>query len=201
MLDLFMEPKFKYFVGNQFIPIFIVIVCSLILTHKTISPLRAATSIGILFYFSYFVHIFFHNLPDIFNIHINCHHDVESNKNIINRYINLFIEVATNVMFFVIFYFIQMALNIDFVPNIIIVYYAIIYISVHIVNYSLLHLAKSHVIHHQTTGEKKTCNYGPDYADHVFGTNYDDTFENYDHIIPNAIISFFITYYLYKPKI
>ncbi len=196
-----MEPKFKYFVGNQFIPIFIVIVCSLILTHKTISPLRAATSIGILFYFSYFVHIFFHNLPDIFNIHINCHHDVESNKNIINRYINLFIEVATNVMFFVIFYFIQMALNIDFVPNIIIVYYAIIYISVHIVNYSLLHLAKSHVIHHQTTGEKKTCNYGPDYADHVFGTNYDDTFENYDHIIPNAIISFFITYYLYKPKI
>lgn len=196
-----MEPKFKYFVGNQFIPIFIVIVCSLILTHKTISPLRAATSIGILFYFSYFVHIFFHNLPDIFNIHINCHHDVESNKNIINRYINLFIEVATNVMFFVIFYFIQMALNIDFVPNIIIVYYAIIYISVHIVNYSLLHLAKSHVIHHQTTGQKKTCNYGPDYADHVFGTNYDDTFENYDHIIPNAIISFFITYYLYKPKI
>ena len=196
-----MKHKFKHFVGNQFIPIFIVFVFGLFLTQKTTSPLRVVCSIGILFYFSYFIHVFFHNLPDIFNVHVYCHHDVESNKNIINRYINLFIEVVTNILFFVIFYFIQRILNIDFVPNIIIVYYAIIYVSVHIINYSIFHVAKSHVIHHETTGEKKTCNYGPDYADHVFGTNYDETFENYNHIIPNAMISFLITYYLYKPKI
>ena len=105
-------------------------------------------------------------------------------------------------MFFVIFYFIQKLLNIDFVPNIIIVYYALIYVSVHIINYSVFHLAKSHVIHHETTTEeKKTCNYGPDFADHLFGTNYDDNFENYNHIIPNILMAFLITYYLYKPQI
>jgi len=201
MLDLFMENKFKFFVSNQFIPIFIVIICCLILTHKTISPLRATVSLGILFYFSYFIHILFHNMPDIYNIHIYFHHNIESNKNIINKYINLFIELITNIMFFVIFYLSQKFLNIDFVPNIIIIYYAIIYISVHIINYSVFHLANSHVIHHQTTGGKKTYNYGPDFADHLFNTNYDNSFENYNHIIPNTIISFFITYYLYKPKI
>jgi len=201
MLDLFMEPKFKFLISNQFIPVFIVFVCGLVLTYKTISPLRAGSSIGILFYFSYFIHIFFHNLPDIFNVHINYHHDVESNKNIINRYINLFIEVVINIMLFVIFYFIQNILNIDFVPNIMIVYYGILYVSIHIINYSVLHLAKSHIIHHQTTGEKKTCNYGPDFADHLFGTNYDDNFENYNHIIPNILMAFLITYYLYKPQI
>ena len=58
-------------------------------------------------------------------------------------------------------------------------------------------------MHHESTAsmEKKTCNYGPDLVDHVFNTNCKEKFENYNHIIPNTLMSFLITYYLYKPEL
>ena len=56
----------------------------------------------------------------------------------------------------------------------------------------------------QSTDENKesACNYGPDFIDHLFNTKCDkNTFENYNHIIPNILISFLLTYYLYKPEL
>ncbi len=50
-------------------------------------------------------------------------------------------------------------------------------------------------MHHKTTDDEevKTCNYGPDLADHIFNTNCrKTTFENYNHIIPNTLMSFLI---------
>jgi hypothetical protein len=89
------------------------------------------------------------------------------------------------------------------VPEIIIFYYGFLYTTVHIINYSIFHTANEHVLHHDTTDDNtvKTCNYGPDLMDKIFETNYSNKFENYNHIIPNIMMSFLITYYFYKPTL
>ena len=80
-------------------------------------------------------------------------------------------------------------------------YYGFIYVSVHIINYSLFHASPEHVIHHNSSNSSKIYNFGPDLIDHIFYTNYSNTFENYNHIIPNILMAFLVTYYFYKPNI
>ena len=114
---------------------------------------------------------------------------------------NLSIELVTNIMFFVLFYYIQKILNIDVIPEILIFYYGFIYVTVHIINYSVFNCREAHVLHHTTSQHlDKTTNYGPDLADHICHTNNNNNFENYNHIIPNVILSFLTTYCIYKPK-
>ena len=202
MLHLIEKTHLPNFLRNQFISFFCVFVFGCLLTYKKYSPIHTGFAIFILFFYSYFIHIAFHNLPDIINLHVNHHHNAEENKNIINKLLNFLLEFATNVIFFVIFYYFQKLMNIHLVPNIIIFYYGFIYVTVHNINYSFFHVAEEHVLHHKTTDDAtiKTCNYGPDLADHIFNTNCNKTsFENYNHIIPNTLLSFLITYYLYKP--
>lgn len=185
---------------NQFLPNFIFVILGIILTYKTISPLRVTVSIFILYYFSYFIHRLFHYFPKNINIHTLFHHSKRGR--ILAKYFNLFVEFLLNVTFFIIFYYIQKLLHIAFVPEIIIFYYGFIYTSVHIINYSIFHCANSHVLHHENSHDiNKTCNYGPDLLDHLFSTNCNDKVENYDHILLNIIISFISTYYIFKPDI
>jgi sterol desaturase/sphingolipid hydroxylase (fatty acid hydroxylase superfamily) len=202
MLQLIEKTHLPNFLRNQFISFFCVFVFACLLTHKKYSPIYTGFGIFILFFYSYFIHIAFHNFPDIINIHVTHHHNVEENKNIMNKLLNFFLEFFTNIIFFVIFYYFQKLTNIHLVPNIIIFYYGFIYVTVHNINYSIFHVSEEHVLHHKTTDDDnvKTCNYGPDLADHIFNTNCNKTnFENYNHIIPNTLLSFLITYYLYKP--
>ena len=56
-------------------------------------------------------------------------------------------------------------------------------------------------MHHKSCDSGKTRDYGPNLVDHIFSTNSVDEFENYNHIIPNVITAFALTYYLYKPHI
>ena len=202
MIHLIQKTHLPDFLNKQFIPNFVFFVFAFLLTHKKYSPISVVFAISIIFVYSYFIHIAFHNLPNIINIHINQHHNNEINKNIINRILNLLLEFVTNIFFFVLFYYFQNLLNIHLVPNIIIFYYGFVYVTVHNINYSIYHTAEQHVLHHKTTdnADVKTYNYGPDLADHIFNTNYyKNKFENYTHIIPNILLSFLITYYLYKP--
>lgn len=201
MLHLLSKNYLPNFLHNQFIPNFCVLILAFLLTYKKYSPLITGISILILYIYSYFIHIAFHNLPNILNIHVNHHHNYEENKNILKRILNAVFEISTNILFFIIFYYVQRALNINLVPEILIFYYGFIYVSVHNINYSFYHAAKEHVMHHKSTDDitKETCNYGPDLVDHLFNTNCKETFENYNHIIPNTLMSFLITYYLYKP--
>ena len=204
MIHLIKKQHFPNFLYNQFIPILFYFILAILLTYKKYNPLNTWLSILILYFYSYFIHIAFHNFPDMINIHINHHHNREENKNIINKIINLVLELFTDIMFFVIFYYLQKLLNVNFVPNILIFYYGFIYVTTHIVNYSIFHAAKEHISHHKSTDENKesACNYGPDFIDHLFNTKCDkNTFENYNHIIPNILISFLLTYYLYKPEL
>lgn len=201
MLNLLSKNTLPNFFSNQFIQCFTTFILGLLLGYKKYSPILIIFSILILYYYSYFIHRLFHNLPYTINLHTMFHHNVKNNNNIIMRIINLLIELFTNIMFFVIFYLFQKLIKFDFVPEIIIFYYGFIYVSVHIVNYSLFHVSSQHVIHHKTFNGTKTYNYGPDLVDHIFNTNYSTNFENYNHIMPNVFLSFLITYYLYKPKL
>ena len=203
MLHLIQKTHLPNFLNKQFIPVFCFFVFAFLLTHKKYSPIYIGFSIFVIFYYSYFIHIAFHKLPDIINLHVNHHHNAEENKIIINKILNFLLEFVTNIIFFVLFYYFQQITNIHLAPNIIIFYYGFIYVTVHNINYSFFHVADEHVLHHKSTDDDrvKTCNYGPDLADHIFNTNCNETFENYNHIIPNTLISFLITYYFYKPQL
>jgi hypothetical protein len=200
---LSIKKKITNFFYNQFIVNFLAIVICVLLTYKKYSPIFSAVCMVILYYYSYFIHKLFHFIPECSSIHLYFHHNNE--KNIIINNLNLFIELLTNIGFFAIFYYIQKFFG-NIFPVIIIFYYGFIYTSVHIINYSIFHSSKAHLMHHKTSNNdiavgEKTCNYGPDLVDHIFQTNYDDNFENYDHIIPNILISFLVTYYIFKPEI
>jgi len=184
------------FFRHQFIIFLLIYTFLVLLTYKKYPPIQIGLGLVIIFTYSYFIHIIFHNLPSSINIHLLFHH----NKNIkINKYINILIETLTNILFFYIFYFLQKASKINFVPNIIIIYYGIIYITIHNINYSIFHLADNHILHHNS--KNKACNFGPDLLDHVFNTSCNNKYENYDPIIINTLFAFLITYYLYKPTL
>ena len=180
--------------ANQFIPNCLIGLFGCLLTYKTYSPLASLIQISILNLVFYFIHVELHKLPKIVNVHMNCHHNYEDNKNNINRMCNL--QKIINYFFYELF-------NITLPPEILVFYYGFIYVSTHIINYSIFHAAKEHVIHHESTENpnSKTYNYGPDLADHIFGTNSDNTFENNHHIIPNILISFLISYYVFRPAL
>jgi hypothetical protein len=105
-----------------------------------------------------------------------------------------------NTLMFVCLYIIQNILDFHLVPDIIIFYYGFFYVTVHNINYTIFHASESHVIHHSTI-DNKTYNYGPDVLDHLFNTAYTNDFENYNHILPNILVAFLVTYYIYKPKL
>ena len=136
MLHLIQKTHLPNFFNKQFIMFFYFFIFALLLTHKKYSPIYIGFSIFVIFFYSYFIHIAFHNFPDIINLHVNHHHNAEENKIIINKILNFLLEFVTNIIFFVLFYYFQQITNIHLVPNIIILYYGFIYVTVHNINYS-----------------------------------------------------------------
>lgn len=200
------KKKILEFAKFQFPVILIMVLFGLILTYKKFSPLNTILSLALLYYFSYICHVFAHYKPDSwFNFHMLFHHCKDKNISNQRHIINWFAEVFSNIfMFLVTFmilkYIIQYIFKVDFVPAILIFYYGIIYVTAHNINYSIFHVSESHIIHHKKANSKGACNYGPDIFDHIFGTNYNSKLENIWHLLPNIIISFLITYYLFKPN-
>jgi sterol desaturase/sphingolipid hydroxylase (fatty acid hydroxylase superfamily) len=194
MIDLLNKNLLPNYFYNQFIPSMMVVVFAILLCYKKYSPLYIILCINFLFIYSYLIHRLFHNLPKPLNIHIDYHHKIVENN--YKKYFNLIIELIANIMFFMLLYLIQHFTNIYLIPNILIFYYGFIYVSVHIINYSILHVSEEHVIHHKTSNEDSriTYNYGPDLIDHIFSSNYSREFENYNHIIPNVLIAFLMSY-------
>ena len=182
--DFFKKNNIKDFFKNQFLISIILIIIGIYLTKKKISPLYTIISLILLYFYSYFAHITFHLLPEIINPHL-LHHVKK-----INIILNLSIEIATNVFFFIFLYAFQKLINITIIPNILILYYGIIYVSIHIVNYSIFE-NKTHENHHKNN----MYNYGPDTMDHIFKTNFDNTWEDYVHILPNILFSYIICSY------
>tara|TARA_B110000285_G_C15137457_1_gene628070 strand:- start:3239 stop:3562 length:324 start_codon:yes stop_codon:yes gene_type:complete len=105
--------------------------------------------------------------------------------------------MATNILFFFILFIFQKLINITIFPNTLIIYYGMIYTSVHIINYSVFG-SNHHVKHHESINKAQYYNYGPDTIDHIFGTNFDDSWENFGHMLPNILVSYIICNYILK---
>jgi len=175
----------------QVIPFYILYIFGCLINIEK-SPIETAVSVYIISIYSYFIHVVLHKIPMKLNLHNWFHHYYDNNT------VNLFIELLLNLWMFGFFYIVQRLLNINVVSNKILIYYTMVYVSGHIINYSVFKV-RNHEIHHKTadTPNSKICNYGPDVYDHFFGTNYDDCWENYTHLVPNIVVSFLICYYLF----
>lgn len=186
----------------QFLTIFAAIVLAMVLAYDKYSPLASVVSFLILYFYSYFAHILAHYFPmQYLNLHLLLHHNHGFNTDTFNTVVNWIFEVGSNTIMFTGFYLIKLIFNLTFIPDVLIFYYAFIYISVHNINYTIFHADANHVIHHDTKNSNciwQTRNYGPDILDHLFGTNGDDKFECYFHMIPNVLVAFLLSYYLFK---
>lgn len=183
------------FFNKQFIPIACAFVLILVLTRGQYPPFQVGASMVILLFYSYFIHRLYHHLPipAMLNIHMGLHHKADQNDTPLKRAVNLLLEAGSNIVWiFGLFYGVQRVLKVHYVPNIVILYYGVIYVTMHIVNYSMFHAAPEHVAHHTTTDELNTRNYGPDLVDHLFSTNSSPEFENYNHILPNIMGAFLL---------
>ena len=192
--DFFKRKNMVNVLKYHFLQIMSLIVLSAYLAKDKFSPLYSFIYIPLLMLYSYFAHIIFgHMLP--YNTHL-LHH-----AGTFSRPINLALELFTDIMFFVVPYIAQKLIGYTLIPTVYLVFYAIAYVSVHIINYSIVKFP-THEKHHK---KKDTalgyCNFGPDTIDHLFGTNCDDNYENELHHVPNILASFFITYYLIHKKI
>ena len=191
--EFFNKDNLKKLFYYQSIPIYILYVFAALLTYETHHPFHAVISISFLTFYSYFIHWIIHKLPYNINIHMLFHHTKMSCPEI-----GLLIEFAYNILFFVFFYFLQVLTGLEIVPDIIILFYSVVYVSIHIINYSIFSV-RTHTMHHIMLDENVLCNYSPDIFDHYFGTNYDDCYENFSHFIPNIVVAFLVTYYVFTP--
>ena len=155
-----------------------------------------------LYLYAYLNHICLHIIPKMMNIHLFIHHT--PTKSNLYHSINLILEAIVDLLVFYFIYYLQYTMKANYIPNIMIFFYALLYTSIHIINYSIFHLDESHVLHHSTNSKnnnKNDCNFWPDTLDHLLSTNCDNRYENMYHYIPNVLIIFGITYYVFKPKL
>ena len=183
--SFFNKENLPKFFENHFMEILMIYVFSLLLMRNTtISPIVTLVSMYFLFVYSYFIHRIIHMIPREYNPHLLFHHS--DNKN--DYWFNWIIESIINVMFFVILYLINVYIN--KIPSVLILYYVMIYVSVHVINYSIFHLGENHRNHHLESTNK--CNYGPDTFDHLFNTECNSNYENYIHMLPNILGAYLI---------
>jgi len=142
---------FKY----AFIPYFIIYILAVLLTPSTSSIITMFTY-ALLILYTYLFHILLHLVPYPFDLHLRYHH-AEEFQNSTEELIAFWIEVLVDSGMFVIFYFIKEALSLKFLDNRVIVFIGMMYVSVHMINYSTFHVSPSHCLHH--TSEKIVGNY------------------------------------------
>lgn len=192
-VNFFNKENFKKFLYNQYSYSFIIIIFGIILTYKSISPFYSSFLIMGLMYYSYFIHVILHIIPEKYNPHLAFHHNIDFNSTKNNKIISFIIEAFfVNVGMFLLLYYFQILVGYELFPPILIMYYGIIYITVHNINYSILHIG-NHQKHHLGDSGEITTNFGPDTLDHFLGTNHDLTFEHMYHNIPNTIFAFLVT--------
>jgi hypothetical protein len=165
--------------------LYVTYICSLFLESAT-PLLQLRTGCIFIWFWAYFIHRLYHILPStgIFryiNIHLSLHHDHEK---VLPRPLELVLETFQNAIWFGILYVLQELTDIHIVPTSIIVFALLVYSSVHIINYSVFGSEK-----HRQQHLLPNVNFGPDFLDHIFGTNSDPEFENMAHFIPNCILS------------
>lgn len=194
-MDIYAKDKERlYMCVRAYLPMSIVTTtCSLFLEYQYTPFIHIMTGALFSWYWAYGIHRIHHSIPStgIFyylNPHISIHH---SDTKVLPRWLDLTIECLQNMAWFVPLYILQEVSNIHIVPNSIIALSLLVYASVHYINYSLFE-SKKHIAQHLNPH----INYGPDFLDHIFGTNSDDEFEDMSHFIPNCILSTLLIHYI-----
>jgi hypothetical protein len=180
-------------IDSTAITISVIFVCSVILASPERHWLHAGIGIGIMYFWVYFVHRAIHGLPkdgifQYINTHYIFHH--QHNK-LLDRRVELVLETLTDLGMSISLFVIQWLTGIWLVPISVILFYALTYTSTHIINYSIVG-SETHRNHHKDSDT----NYGPDTLDHLFGTSYDDKYEDLTPIALNAIGAFIVVYAL-----
>jgi len=138
--SFFNKQNFPDFLYNHFLYSTIIILFAIVLTYKTISPFYSIILILGLMYYSYFIHVLLHLLPQNISPHLLFHHNPEQNLKKNGKIISFIIEAFfVDIGIFYFLYLIQKMINYELFPPIFIVYYGLIYISIHNINYSIYH--------------------------------------------------------------
>ena len=160
---------------------------AILLAAPEAGPFTAILGISIMYFWVYFVHRALHFLPTegpfrFLNTHWIFHHQP---LKILPRWLELCLETVNDLCMSLSFLVLQYITGVHIVPTSIILYYAIWYTSVHIVNYSIIG-SPVHKDHHKNVGT----NFGPDVVDHFFGTNHEPTKEDLIPLSPNMVFAF-----------
>lgn len=177
------------FVHSNAITILILLSFSILLSFPERHWVDAGFGLLCMYVWVYFVHRLLHAIPEdsvfqYLNTHVLFHHHKH-----VERTTDLSIETLNNLAMSFSVLYIQWLTGVWVVPTSVILLYAFVYTSTHIINYSMFG-SQTHRNHHKDM----TTNYGPDTLDHVFGSNYDSTFEDLTPISLNAIGSFVVVY-------
>lgn len=161
--------------------------------EPTTPILQLFTAGNVAWFWAYFIHRLYHYLPSTglfyyINPHISIHH---SHTKTLPRWLELIIETVQNIFWFSLLYILQEVTDIHIVPNSIILLSLCVYASVHNVNYSIFGSKK-----HREQHLNPDVNFGPDFLDHIFGTNATEEFENMAHFIPNTLLSYLLIVWL-----
>ena len=125
-----------------------------------------------------FINPFITKFCNFLDFHHYVHHNTSVNKKPINIFIEFIGNIFTQGLFFI---FIQWVIKkIDFR---ICILWSFAYATVHNINYNILH-PKQHQQHHIDV----STNYGIDLLDIMYGTKYDNSIEDYNHMSINFII-------------
>ena len=148
------------------------------------------TSFGVLAVHAwvYFVHRALHYIPEwtMINTHMKYHHQEQKT---IPRHLELFYETITDTTMNMLLLVVQRLAGITIIPTSIILLFTLSYMSIHIINYSIFG-SVFHRRHHETMNK----NFAPDAMDHIFGTNYNDEFEDLNPTCLNVFGSMALLY-------
>jgi len=171
-----------FFLKNGIVSInWVIIISQLGLTH--FSYFNCICQSIILLLYSYYGHIFAHYISDYYpfnylNPHVSIHHNTIFK---LPRWLNLTVESIVTLILFIGIIYIQDFFNVKYFSTSIVFAAALLYICIHILDYSILGNAQ-HKLHHQ----KNNCNYEPMFLDILHNTRCDNDSEyidmNYQHI-------------------
>jgi hypothetical protein len=142
-----------------------------------------------MYFWVYFFHRALHFLPTegplkYINTHWIFHHQP---LKILDRRVELLLEGINDMAMSLTVLWLQGMTGIWLVPTSIILFYAIWYSSVHIVNYSILG-SDVHRDHHRNVGT----NFGPDVLDQLFGTSHTGIKEDLVPFAVNMVVAFLV---------
>ena len=158
---------------------------SYILTHPC-DPLYLLSGVVCMPLWLYWSHRALHWIPTTSPVlypvfHIWGHHGIP--KPITNRTLEILAETVWEIFFWIFLpIWLQHITGFHFIPTSIVLLSSIMWISIHMINYSIVG-STTHGRHHNDVN----VNYGPDMIDHMIGTNYDDTHEDTTYCVLNAI--------------